>query len=107
MNLSKGHCDLPIVHLNYVRKNKYLFILIFSVIVRINFLIIIIDISPPKQIISDHSLSFFQARLSPASVVYFNWLDKSDGGNVTLYTFTYKCMSSVREKFIILFVITF
>ncbi|RHZ69366.1 hypothetical protein Glove_284g104 [Diversispora epigaea] len=35
-------------------------------------------ISPPKKILSDQSLSFFQAGLSPASIVYFNWLDKSD-----------------------------
>jgi len=33
--------------------------------------------SPPKKVLSDHSLSLFHAELSPASVVYFIWLDKS------------------------------
>ncbi len=37
------------------------------------------DTSPPKNVLSNMSISLYQAKLAPASVVYFSWKDKSSG----------------------------
>ncbi|KAG9302742.1 hypothetical protein G9A89_009519 [Geosiphon pyriformis] len=50
--------------------------------------------TPPKKILADHSISLYQAKLAPASLVYFNWDQTSD---ILDYSYLSEELSAIAE----------